>query len=45
MQLNEFIAAFASEHKIADIEAIDEGVIIAPLSDRLWLVRSTVVRE
>ena len=45
MKLNEFITTFASEHKVAYLDDVDEGVIIAPLSDSLWLVRSTVVKE
>ena len=45
MKLNEFITAFAGEHNAVNIYDVDEGVIIAPLSDSLWLVRSTVVKE
>ena len=45
MKLNEFINKFASEHKIANIDDLEEGVVIAPLSEVLWLIRTVPVKN
>lgn len=33
MKLNEFITAFASEHKVANIDDVDERVIIMEIKE------------